>query len=116
MAIPEIFKNLVLDKWYKALVYLGGVGFVLSLFVEVKGITNGQAQLIFSGFFLLGLGEWKNHKVAHWFEPPSVYTGGPALIKAPVRSPDALGITFDILGVILIILGVGSIVLRAIRG
>ncbi len=116
MAIPEMFKNLALDTWYKTLVYLGGVFFAISLFIDVKGITNGQLQLLSSGFFFFGVGEWKNRKVEHWVKPPNVYTGDPALIKARVRAPDALGIIFDILGVILIILGFGSLFKGAISG
>jgi hypothetical protein len=63
MNIGDFLKGLAIDTWYKALMYLGGAVFAVSLFVDVKGIGNVNAQLLSSGCFLLGLGEWKNHKV-----------------------------------------------------
>ena len=116
MGVPDAFKNLSLDTWYKAFVYIGGLGLVATLFAEVKGLSNGQAQLLTMGFFLLGIGEWKNHKAANWFKPPNVYTGGPALMSAKVRQPDAFGLTCDLLGILLMLIGVGSsIIIRCIR-
>ena len=51
MSLVEFFKSLALDTWYKALVYIGGVVLVLSLFLEVKGISNYQLQLLSAGVF-----------------------------------------------------------------
>lgn len=116
MSVPDVFKNLVLDTWYKALVYIGGLGFIVSLFAEVKGLTNGQAQLLTLGFFLIGIGEWKNHKTASWFKPPNVYTGGAALMSAKVRQPDGFGLTCDVLGVLLMFIGIVSVIVKYIRG
>jgi len=115
MQAPDLFKNLALDAWYKAFVYLGGVVFVLSLIFDFKGITNGQAQLLFLGIFFIGIGEWKNHKTASWIKPSNAYTGGPALMSANVRQPDGLGIAFDFLGAALVLLGMISILVRQMR-
>lgn len=115
MSPPDTFKSLKLDTWYKALVYLGGVTFLFALFVDVKGITNGQLQLLSLGIFLIGIGEWKNHKTANWIKPANVYTGGAALMSAKVRHPDPFGRVCDILGFVLIVLSVILIIVKAIR-
>lgn len=110
MEIQDLFKNFAIDAWYKAVLYLGAVLLPISFFVDVRGITNTQLQLLAAGAFLIGLGEWKNHKVASWFKPPNVYTGGPALMSTKIRQPDLAGILLDIAGVILISLGLWSLI------
>ena len=102
----NILKNLKLDVWYKALFYISGIILMIALFADVKGISNGQLQLLSSGGLLLGLGEWKNHKVASWIKPANIYTGSAALINAPIRQPDAFGILLDAIGIILMLIGV----------
>ncbi len=105
MSPSDTFKNLKLDTWYKVFVYLGGVAFLVSLFVEIKGgMTNGQLQLLSLGVFLIGIGEWKNHKTVSWIKPPNVYTGGTALMETNERKPDLFGLACDLLGFLLIIL------------
>jgi len=101
MDVGDFLKSLAIDAWYKALMYIGGVVLVLSFFLEVKGITNGQLQLLAGGAFLVGLGEWKNHKVESWIKPPNAYTGGAALMSATVRRPDFLGVVLEVAGVLL---------------
>jgi hypothetical protein len=115
MTIPDAFKNLTLDTWYKVFVYLGGFAFLASLFVGVEGITNGQLQLLSLGIFLIGIREWENRKTANWIKPPNAYTGVAALMSAEVRKPDSFGIACDILGFILIILSVVFIIIRVIK-
>jgi len=110
MNVPEIFKNLIIDTWYKAFVYIGALLFIVTLFVEIKGITNNQLQLLSGGLFFIGTGEWKNWKTASWFKPPNVYTGPPALMSAKLHKPDALGLFFDIIGILLILIAIWSIV------
>ena len=110
MGLPELFKDLKLDSWYKVFVYIGGAVLVFSVFVDVKGITNTQLQLLAGGIFFLGIGEWKNHKVETWIKPPNAYTGPAAYISATVRKPDFVGIIFDLMGFVLFILGVWNIV------
>jgi hypothetical protein len=116
MALADAFKNLAIDTWYKAFVYVGGLGFIASLFAEVKGLTNGQAQLLTLGFFLIGIGEWKNHKTASWFKPPNVNTGGAALMSTKVRQPDAFGLACDLLGLVLMLIGIIGIVVTCMNG
>jgi hypothetical protein len=110
MDIGDFLKGLVIDAWYKALMYLGGAVFAVSLFVDVKGIGNVTAQLLSGGAFLLGLGEWKNHKVQSWIKPPNVYTGGAALMSSTVRKPDFVGIVLETLGVVLLCIAAWRIV------
>lgn len=106
MDISKLLNNFKIDVWYKALFYVGTLCLIGSLFIDIKGITNGQLQLLSVGAICLGLGEWKNHKVASWIKPANAYTGGPALMSAPVRSPDASGIMLDLIGIVLLIIGV----------
>jgi len=111
----DTFKSLKLDTWYRAFVYLGGVAFLAALFVETKGITNGQLQLLSLGVFLIGIGEWKNHKTESWIKPANAYTGGPALMSAKVRKPDPFGLACEVLGFVLIVLSVISIIIRIFK-
>ena len=108
--LSGIFRNLKLDTWYKAFVYLGGLVLLISFFVEVKGITNTQLQLLAGGCFFIGIGEWKNHKVASWIKPPNVYTGPAALIKVPIRKADWVGRILDTSGLVLVGLGLYSVI------
>ncbi len=111
MSIPEIFRNLKLDTWYKAFVYIGGITFFASLFFDVKGITNSQLQLLAGGIFLIGIGEWKNHKKLSQIKPPNAYTGPAALVTWTERMPDFIGNIFIILGLVLIGYGIYQIVI-----
>jgi hypothetical protein len=101
--------NLKLDVWYKAFVYVGGVGFLLSLLKETKGMSNGQVQLFTSGLFFIGLGEWKNWKLREWIKPANAFTGGAAFISEPVRVPDLVGILLLLLGTVLFAAGLISV-------
>ncbi|MCW5875499.1 MAG: hypothetical protein KIS85_01335 [Anaerolineales bacterium] len=112
MAISDFLKGLIIDSWYKAFVYIGGLVFISSLFVEIKGttnLTNGQLQAISSGIILLGLGEWKNHKTKSTIKPPNVYTGPAAFISWTEWDPDLLGLLLDFLGLILVVRGIWSL-------
>jgi len=111
MSLVDFFKNLVLDTWYKALVYFGGVVLILSLFVEAKGISNSQLQLLSAGVFLLGLGEWKNHKFIPQIKPANAYTGPALYMNVPVWKPDVLGILLDLSGIGLLVLGIRSLLI-----
>ncbi len=110
MNFSDFFKSLKLDTWYKVFVYLGGIFLTVSFFLEVKGITNWQLQLLAGGIFFLGVGEWKNHKVLSGIKPPNVYTGPAALVSTTVRKPDFFGLFFDFVGLALLGLGVWSII------
>jgi len=108
--IPEIFKNLKPDTWYKALVYFGSSILVVAFFLDVKGITNTQLQLLSGGALVFGLGVWANETKEARIKPPNVYTGGPLLITRTFWSPGCLGLIFNVIGVGLLVLGVWSIV------
>ncbi len=69
MGIGDFLKGLKIDRWYKVFVYLGALAFIISLLIEVKGITNLELQLLSLGFFFIGVGEWKNEKRAVEFKP-----------------------------------------------
>lgn len=110
MSIGDFFKGLILDAWYKAFMYIGGIVLLLSFFLDVKGITNAQLQLMAGGMFLLGIGEWKNHKAESWIKPPNVYTGPAALITQTVWRPDIIGLVLDLIGLVLLVMGAVSII------
>jgi hypothetical protein len=105
-----LFSALKIDTWYKAIMYLGAIVFVISLFTPVKGLTNSQLELLSGGAFLFGLGRWKNHKVQGWFKPPNAYTGPAGYMSATVRSTDSMGILLEVAGVVLILVAVWKIV------
>ena len=104
----DALKSLALDRWYKVLVLLGGSLLVVSLFKETKGISNAQLQMLSLGTLLVGLGEWKNHKVASYIKPPNFYTGPTALVSYPVWSPDLVGVVLDLAGAAFIARGAWS--------
>ena len=104
-----IFKNLSLDMWYKALVYVGGIILILSIFMEVKGIANIHVQLLSLGVFLIGLGEWKNHKIQLITRSPSITDPG-ALIQAYVRKNDLFGVILEIVGGFCLVVGLISVI------
>lgn len=79
MDFAGLLESLALDAWYKAFVYVGLVLFVVGLTVDVRGVTNGELLLFATGIFVIGIGEWKNHKTLALIKPPNVYTGGEAL-------------------------------------
>lgn len=109
MSIGDLLKGLKIDTWYKAFIYVGGIALLLSLFIDVKEITNLQLQQIAGGVFLFGIGEWKNHKKESWIKPPNAYSGPTALITQTVWKPDIIGLCFDLIGIVLVVSGVMSI-------
>ena len=113
MDAEDILKIVVIDAWYKVLLYLGAGVLAVSFFVDVKGgLTNQQLQLLSGGVFSIGLGEWKNHKVASWIKPPNAYTGGAALMSQKSRKADFVGVALDLAGLFLI----GSPIVKIFRG
>jgi len=71
----DFLKNLVLDSWYKVLVYLGGIVLVLALFVLVQGASNRQIQAIAGGVCMFGLGVWMDQRKEAWFSTVNIWTG-----------------------------------------
>jgi hypothetical protein len=112
MDVGDFLKNFAIDTWYKAVMYLGGVVTAVSFFVDVKGLTNHQLQLLSGGAFLIGLGEWKNHKPRSQWKEANAYTGGPGILTWTERKADLLGVLFDLIGVFMI----GLAIWRIFRG
>ena len=94
----DLFKALKLDDWYMAFVYVGGLILIFSLFVPTQWIANKYAVLFSAGTFLIGIGEWKNHKHLSWLKEANAFTGPAAVMKVKRRMPDFIGILFDISG------------------
>jgi len=101
--LTKLFENLKLDAWYKVLVYIGII-LILSLFLPSQWITNKQLVLISSGVFLVGIGEWKNHKMTFWWETPY------AIAKARIWKPDIVGVLLDCIGVLFIVIGLFDLI------
>jgi hypothetical protein len=110
MDVSEFLQNFVADTWYKALMLFGAIVQGILFFAEAKGITNHQLQLLAGGGFLIGLGEWKNHKVVSHIKPPNAHTGGAAMISQTM--PDLIGRLLDLLGVVMLVIGM----VRIFRG
>ena len=100
MEVSDVLK--LVDSWYKALMVGGGGVFIGTLFFPVHGIKPETALLLSGGAFLLGLGEWKNHKEVSWIKEANAYTGGPAFMRATVRQPDLVGVLFEVVGIVLL--------------
>ena len=100
MDVSDVLK--LVDSWYRAPMVGGGGVFVGTLFFPVHGIRPETALLLSGGAFLVGLGEWKNHKEVSWIKEPNVYTGGAAFMRAIVRQPDLVGVLFETVGVVLL--------------
>jgi hypothetical protein len=109
MNVPDVLKSLAIDTWYKVFIALGAVVLVLSLFTEVKGIKSSHVQLISMGVLLIGVGEWKNHKVVSWIKEANAYTGPAALMQGVTRQPDFVGRSLLLVGIALVITGVWRI-------
>lgn len=110
MGPGDFLKNLALDAWYKVILYLGGIVFVLSIFIPVQGMSSRQVQAISGGFFLLGLGVWMDQKKDTAIQPPNVYTGGHALMLTRHYWAPGLGLLPALGGVALIILGILAVI------
>jgi hypothetical protein len=83
--------------WYQTLVAFSGL---LLLVLAHKELWN--AALATGGFFLVGIGEWINHPRRIGVLP------GLRALKGWIssRSPHWLGWTFDVLGAILLVIGI----------
>jgi hypothetical protein len=106
----DFLKDLKLDSWYKALVYVGGVVLLLSLFVPVQGIAPMRVQAMSLGGMLFGLGVWKCQKHESFIKPPNVYTGPTALITITRWYPDPIGLMLNLAGVVSFSLGFFGVV------
>lgn len=97
-------EKLVIDYWYKAIAVAGLFVLVISLTVKLVGIDNNIVQLLSLGAFFIGLGEWVNHPLQTRLMPASaLYPAGK--ITGHPRNSSLIGILLDILGCIMIGLG-----------
>lgn len=92
-------KNMKIDYWYKALVAVGAVLFILNgsnFFVRYPAIP---IAFLSGGIFFIGLGEWRNH-------PLQIRVIGPGLIaKSHPRRFTFIGSVLDVFGIALMIVG-----------
>ncbi len=111
MNVPGLLKDLQLDAWYMDLLYLGVVILVTSLFVEARGITSVDLQLLSFGAILVGLAGRQNHELRLVIKPPSAPEDeGPTLVEKRVYNPSSLGFVLNVAGGVLIAVGaVGAI-------
>jgi len=89
--------KLKLDIWYKVLLPIGAI---ILLFAVVT--SNKELMLLGFGLLLIGMGEWKNHKVLSQHIDASAFNSE-QWIHSTIRKPDALGILLDVLGVLALI-------------
>lgn len=54
----NLFTNLSINKWYKYLLYLGGIILIFSLFFETKGIDQGLVRVLAFKTVIFGLIVW----------------------------------------------------------
>jgi hypothetical protein len=81
---------LKVDAWFKVLIAIGGVAFIISPVLPVQTITNRQLMFFGLGFLFIGLGEWKSHGWQMAFQPASFYNNA-AWIKTYVRYNSVIG-------------------------
>lgn len=98
--------NLALDFWYKVVLAVGVVVFLLSLTFELKGVSNSIALLISLGASFIGLGEWVNHPKSTSIVPPNDTYPGYMQIEHHKRKNTLLGNLFLILGLALVGYGI----------
>jgi len=94
--------KLKLDIWFKVLIPIGAIILLLASYMSDK-----ELMLLGFGLLLIGMGEWKNHRLHSKHIDASAYNAE-QWIHATIRKPNALGILLDVLGIIaLIIWGLG---------
>lgn len=104
--------NFPIKYWYHLFIVLGIAGAAASLTVDLKGIENRHALLVSLGILLIGIGEWINHPLrtaivsATFASPAGGITGHP-------RKNSALGVLFDIAGLVLFGIGLWKIITTA---
>lgn len=109
MNMGDFFKELKLDAWYKVLMVVGAVLFVVALTVDVKVMTNSQLALLSGGFFFIGLGIWKGIMTEVGVLPPNVYRGGAWKVEHEFWRPELGGCLLDIVGIVLVVLFLASL-------
>jgi hypothetical protein len=99
--------NLVVDYWYKAIVVVSTCCLLLALTVKTYGIDNKTALLLSTGFLFIGIGEWVNHPLQTGLMHHPIH--GTGKTTSYNRSPKLTGNLFDILGFLIICIGIKRI-------
>ena len=108
-----MLSRLKIEYWYQVFVVLGAAGALAALALEIKGVQNAHAFLVFAGMFFVGMGEWINHPLQTRIVPPNIYLRGGATLSGHPRNPCALGFLFDVLGFVLLTAGLYKIIANA---
>ncbi len=56
--LPELFKGLRINNYYKYLLYLAGIILILSLFIELKNVNVVRVRYVSFWIIVVGLGVW----------------------------------------------------------
>lgn len=100
---------LKIEHWYHVFVVLGAGGAIASLSFELKGVANAHVLIVSLGVLLIEIGEWINHPLQTAIVPPNAYLGGGGIISGHPRKPSLLGSLFDMLGFLLLTVGIWKI-------
>jgi len=106
--LNEPLSGLKIEYWYHALTALGAAGVIAALAFEFHGVANAHVLLAALGCFFVGLGEWINHPLQTAIMPRTAYHPG-GIITGHPRNANALGALFDVLGLVLMAIGVYKI-------
>lgn len=56
--LPELFKGLSLNVYYKVIIYIAGIIFILSLFLEVPEINISYVRKVTFWAIVISMGYW----------------------------------------------------------
>ena len=77
-----------MKEWYGILLSLGFILLIISLTIKIIPITNLQLFYGSLTFFLIGIGEFNNHKSYSGIKPANAYTGTTMDIRYKIREHD----------------------------
>jgi uncharacterized membrane protein YphA (DoxX/SURF4 family) len=102
--MAEFLKDFPITAWYKALLAIGAACLLVALAAQRDGLA-----VFFGGWCLFGIGQWINHPKRVLVRP--VQGVGQAKITDVSRDAWWLGWIFEIVGILLILIGIAAIVL-----
>jgi hypothetical protein len=109
MENPNPLSKLTLDYWYKVIMVVCVVVFLLAGVGILKAFPVPPTAAISAGGFFVGLGEWINHPLQTTIMHATAYQPGGVLTGHP-RSNKTIGVAFVALGVALVAWGAYLIV------
>lgn len=101
--------QLSLDYWYKVLVVVGFVVFLLTGAGLMHALPTAPALLMSAGAFWVGIGEWINHPFQSYFVA-ATYRNPAGTLSGYPRRASVLGSLLDLLGLGLIAAGIYRLV------